>query len=99
MLNATEHADGTESGADDCLELDCTAHQLTGASISKSQGDTIFRFCCGSFTEAELATLERALQSHSDVRFLFPNSKVRLGGVHIQRLDVGTVQIGGHVVS
>ena len=86
-----------KNGADDCLELDCTPHQLTNGSISKSYAGTIFLFCCGSFTEAELATLKQSSQSRNDVRLLFPDSKVRLVGIQIERLDAGTVRIGGNV--
>ena len=86
------------SAGDDCLELDCT-RTLIDASISTSCGGAVFQFCGGSFTEAELAGIEQASQSHSDVRLLFNDSKVRLVGVHIERLDAGSVRIGGRVKS
>ena len=83
--------------ADDRLVLNCTAHQLVDAAITKGNGRALFQFCCETLTESELAGLDQAVRTCNDVCLLFPDEKVCLSEIQIDRLDGRWVRIVGRV--
>ena|SRR5688572_20061451 len=83
--------------ADDRLVLNCTAHQLVDATITKGNGRALFQFRCETLTQSELAGLDQAVHSCNDICLLFPAEKVWLSEIHIERLDGRWVRIVGRV--
>ena len=90
-------AENENNGTGYQVVLNCAAHEFVDAATTKGQGPKLFHFRCRTFADDEIAELERAARSRSDVCFFFPDAKLWLSDVRVERLDAGWVRIVGRV--
>jgi len=82
------------------LELDCTAHQVTGQSYMPAPGGAGGLFSCsvGPLPNETLAALDEAARTHAPVCLLFDAKPLILEMVTLERKEAHRVRIVGTVV-
>lgn len=82
------------------LELDCTAHHVTGQSFEPTPHGVGGLFSCsvGPLPNELLAALDEAARTHAPVRLLFNETPLVLEMVTLERKEAHRVRIVGSVV-
>ncbi len=83
------------------LELDCTAHHVSGQSFMPAPNGGVgglFSCSVGPLPNETLAALDEAARAHAPVRLLFNATPLVLEMVSIERKDAHRVRIVGSVV-
>lgn len=83
----------------DDVELNCEEYHVKSASIGQGPSGTVFRCTLGPMTDEVLKNLEDAARSHATVRLVFPKQPLVLESIDVKRVEPGSVQIVGRVVT
>ena len=83
----------------DDIELNCDEYEVTSASIGQGPKGTVFRCTLGPMTDDVLESLEGAERSQATVRLVFPKQPLVLERIDVKRVEPGSVQIVGRVVT
>ena len=82
------------------LELDCTAHHVTGQSYMPAPNGAVgglFSCSVGPLPNETLAALDEAARTHAPVRLLFDEKPLMLEMVTLERKGARRVRIVGTV--
>jgi hypothetical protein len=82
------------------LELDCTAHHVTGQSFAPAPNGAaggLFSCSVGPLPDETLAALDEAARTHAPVCLLFNQTPLVLEAVTLERKEAHRVRIVGSV--
>jgi hypothetical protein len=82
-----------------CLELNCIAYQVAGASTNDGAECSIYKCRCGPLTGADRDGLRRAVTDRALVRLLFHDREVLLASVKLDAGTEGWVGIEGRILA
>jgi hypothetical protein len=88
-----------EGRMSDDIELNCDEYHVKSASIGQGPSGTVFRCTLGPMSDEVFETLAGAARSEATLRLIFPKQPLVLERIDVKRIEPGSVQIVGRVVT